>query len=178
VKTRRFNLYKYTYTIDFPVLFLFFGVFLDIISTTLFVVLRVGTEANFILKELIPISIWFIPIYLLSSNAVFVPFLSKVLRKTLSYTFGFVNGLLGLNNFSLVVFKYAFLVDTIGFYNLNILFFIFGLTIFIYFVKKEKLDKKETISTCLKLVLYLIFLVLIQSLYMVIPTFARAPLRS
>jgi len=174
VKTRRFKIDKYTYTIDFPVFLLFFGVFLDMISTTLFVVLRVGTEANFILRELIPISIWFIPIYLLSSNAVFVPFLSKVLRNTLGYTFGFVNGLLGLNNFSLVLFKNAFLVDTIGLYNLIILFVVFGFTIFVYFVKKEKLDKKETISTCLKLFLYLLFLGLIQFLYMVIPTFARA----
>jgi len=174
VKTRRFKIDKYTYTIDFPVFLLFFGVFLDMISTTLFVVLRVGTEANFILRELIPISIWFIPIYLLSSNAVFVPFLSKVLRKTLGYTFGFGNGLLGLNNFSLVLFKNAFLVDTIGLYNLIILFVVFGFTIFVYFVKKEKLDKKETISTCLKLFLYLLFLGLIQFLYMVIPTFARA----
>ena len=178
VKTRRFKIGKYTCTVDFPVLFLFFGVFLDIISTSLFVVLKVGTEANFILKELIPISIWFIPIYLLSSNAVFVPFLSKVLRKTLGYTFGFVNGLLGLNNFSLVIFKNAFLVDTIGFYNLIILFVVLGFTIFVYFVNKEKLDKKETIYTCLKLVLYLIFLGLIQFLYVVIPTFARAPLGS
>jgi hypothetical protein len=143
VKTHRVNIFKFTYTIDFPVLLLFFAVFLDIISTSLFVGLNVGTEANFILKDLISISIWFIPVYLLSTNAVFVPFLSDVLRKTFSYTFGLVSIFLGLNNFSLLMFNYAVLIDTIGFNAMVILFVLFGLTIFVYFVKKEKMKKKR-----------------------------------
>jgi hypothetical protein len=143
VKTHRVNIFKFTYTIDFPVLLLFFAVFLDIISTSLFVGLNVGTEANVILRELISISIWFIPVYLLSTNAVFVPFLSDVLRKTFSYTFGLVSIFLGLNNFSLLMFNYAVLIDTIGFNAMVILFVLFGLTIFVYFVKKEKMKKKR-----------------------------------
>ena len=98
MKTYRIRIYKLTYTVDFPVLLLFFAVFLDIISTILFVILDAGTEANPILRELIKISIWFIPIYLFSTNALFVPFLADTLRKTLSYTFAVVSTLLGANN--------------------------------------------------------------------------------
>lgn len=135
--------------------------------------LNIGREANFILRELISISIWFIPIYLITFNTIFVPFLSKVLRNALSYAFGIVHCLLGVNNFSLILFKNAFLVDPIGFDNLNILFVLMGLTIFIYFIKKEKLNRKDTINSCLKLFLYLLFLVLIQYMYSVIPTIFR-----
>jgi hypothetical protein len=130
--------------------------------------LNVGTEANVILRELISISIWFIPIYLLSTEAVFVPFLSDILRKTFSYTFGFVSILLALNNFSLVIFNYAFLVNTVGFNTIVILFVLFGLTIFVYFVKKEKMNKKRMLSTCLNLFLFCVFLALIHSLFIVI----------
>jgi len=168
VKTYRFDLYHLVYTIDLPVLFMFFGVFLDIISTSLFVGLNVGTEANFILKELIPISIWFIPIYLFSTNALFVPFLSNVLRKTFCYNLGLVSILFALNNFSLVIFKNAFLVDTIGYNNLLILYFLFGLTIFVYLLKKDKLNKKEIIFTGLKLFLFILFLGFIQFLFLAI----------
>lgn len=168
MKTYRFDLYHLVYTIDLPVLFMFFGVFLDIISTSLFVGLNVGTEANFILKELIPISIWFIPIYLFSTNALFVPFLSNVLRKTFCYNLGLVSILFALNNFSLVIFKNAFLVDTIGYNNLLILYFLFGLTIFVYLLKKDKLNKKEIIFTGLKLFLFILFLGFIQFLFLAI----------
>ena len=168
MKTYRFDLYQLVYTIDLPVLFMFFGVFLDIISTSLFVGLNVGTEANFILKELIPISIWFIPIYLFSTNALFVPFLSNVLRKTFCYNLGLVSILFALNNFSLVIFKNAFLVDTIGYNNLLILYFLFGLTIFVYLLKKDKLNKKEIIFTGLKLFLFILFLGFIQFLFLAI----------
>jgi hypothetical protein len=157
-----------TYTIDFPVLLLFFAVFLDVISTSLFVTLNVGTEANFILKDLIAISIWFIPIYLLSTNALFIPFLSDLLRKTFSYTFGFVSISLALNNFSLLIFNNALLVDTLGFSAMVIVFVLFGLAIFVYLVKKEMLNRKEIVSKCLNLFLFCIFLGLLQSLFIFI----------
>lgn len=168
MKTHRIDFYKLTYTIDSPVLLLFFAVILDIISTSLFVGLNAGTEANPILRELISITIWFIPIYLFLTNAVFVPFLSDVLRKTFSYTFGVFSILLGLNNFSLLKFNYAFLIDTIGFNIMLILFVLFGLTIFVYFLKKEKMNKKEVMSTCLKLLRFVLFLGLIHSLFIII----------
>jgi hypothetical protein len=168
VRSFKLKLCRFTYTIDFPVLFLFFSVFLDIISTSLFVGLNVGTEANFILKDLISISIWFIPFYLLSTNAVFVPFLSNVLRKTFSFTFGLLSIFLGLNNFSLVIFDYAVLIDTIGFNVLVLMCGLFGLTIFIYFVKKENMNKKETLSTGFSLFLFCVFLALIHFLFIVI----------
>lgn len=138
MRSLKIKLYKLTYTIDFLVLFLFFAVFLDIISTSIFVGLNVGTEANFILKDLISISIWFIPVYLFSTNAFFVPFLSDILRKTFSITLGLLSILLGFNNFSLIIFDYAVLVDTIGFNLMLTLCVLFGLTIFVYFIKKEK----------------------------------------
>ena len=156
MKTRRFKVYKYTYTIDFPVIFLFFGVFLDIISTMLFVVLKAGTESHIILKELF------------STNALFIPFLSDILRKALSYTFGLMGLLLALNNFSLVIFRNAFLVDTIGYNPLLIIHVLFGLTLFVYLMKKEKLNNKEIISTCLKLIQFLLCIGLIHSLFVVI----------
>jgi len=169
VKTRRFQLFKWKYTIDFPVVFLFIGVFLDIVSTSLFVVLDAGREANVVLGNLIPISIWFIPVYLISSNAIFVPFLSDVLRKSLSYTFGVVHGLLALNNFSLVLYNNAFVVDTLGFNTVLVLHFLFGISMFVHFVREENLDRQEIQSTVLKLAQYLLFLVLIQAVYFVLP---------
>jgi hypothetical protein len=39
------------------------------------VAFNAGKEAHPILEELIPISIWFIPIYLFITNAFFIPFL-------------------------------------------------------------------------------------------------------
>lgn len=169
MKTRRFQLHRFTYTIDRPVLFLFIGVFLDIVSTALFVVLDAGREANVVLGNLISISIWFIPVYLLTSNTIFVPFLSDVLRKSLSYTFGVVHGLLALNNFSLVLYNNAFVVDTLGYNTVLVLHFLFGLMMFVYFVREENLKRKEIGSTVLKLVLYLLFLGLIQAAYYFVP---------
>ena len=168
MKTYKVDLYNLTYTIDLPVLFLFFGVFLDIISTSLFVVLNVGSEANLILKELIPISIFFIPIYLFSTGALFIPFLSNVLRKSFSYTFGLISILFALNNFSLVIFRNAFLVDTFGYNNLLILYFLFGLTIFVYFVIKDNLNKREILFTALKLFLFVLFIGFIHLLFLAI----------
>jgi hypothetical protein len=43
----------------------------------LFVTLGSGREAYIIFDELISVSIWFIPIYLLASNPVYVPFLPR-----------------------------------------------------------------------------------------------------
>ena len=172
MKIHRFKFYNLIYTVDFPVLFLFCCNFLDIISTFLFVSMNSGTESNFILKELISISIWFIPIYLFTSIAVFVPFLSKALRKTVSYTFGMVNLLLGLNNISLVVFNYAFLIDSLGFDTMIILFVLVGLTIFFYFVKKQNMNRTEVLSKFLKLFLFVLFLGLIQAFFAVIPLVA------
>jgi hypothetical protein len=168
MKNHKIKLYTFTYTIDFLVLFLFFAVFFDIISTSFFVGLNVGTEPNFILEDLISISFWFIPIYLLSTNAIFIPFLSSVLRKTLCFSLGLLSLLLGVNNFSLVLFDYAVLIDTIGFNLLVILCVLLGLTIFFHFLKKEKINKKEMITTSLKLFLFCLFLALIHFLFITI----------
>ena len=169
VKTRRFQLHRFTYTVDLPVLFLFIGVFLDVVSTSLFVVLDAGREANVVLGNLISISVWFIPVYLLTSNAIFVPLLSDVLRKSLSYSFGVVHGLLALNNFSLILYNNAFVVDTLGYNTVIVLHFLFGISMFVYFVREKKLNQKEIKSTVLKLVLYLLFLGLIQAVYFALP---------
>ena len=168
MSVHRFKLFTLTYTIDFPVLFLFLGVLLDIISTSLFVALDAGTEAHIILKELIPISIWFIPVYLFATNAAFVPFLPGVLRKTLSYTIGLSSLLFAMNNFSLVLFRNAFLVDAIGYTPVMITFVLFGLTLFVYLMKKEKLSQKEVVSTCLKLLQFMLFIGVVHSLFVVI----------
>ncbi len=172
MKIYRFKFFNFTYTVDFSVLFLFCCNFLDIISTCLFVGLNVGTESNVILKELILISIWFIPVYFFSSVTVFVPFLSEVLRKTFAYTFGIVSLFLGLNNFSLLIVNYAFLIDSVGFNNLVILFVLVGLTIFVGFIKKQKLNRAEALSKFLKLFLFVLFLGLIQALFAIIPLLA------
>ncbi len=163
-----FRLNKYTYTIDFPVLFLFLGVSLDIISTFLFVALNAGIESHPILKELISISIWFIPLYLFITNAFFIPFLPIVLRKTLSYTIGTSSVLFAMNNFSLILFRKAFLIDTVGYTSTIIIFVLFGLTLFFYYMKKKRMNKKEITSTLSTLLFYLIFLGLIQTVFMLI----------
>jgi uncharacterized membrane protein len=132
------------------------------------VALDAGTEAHIILKELIPISVWFIPVYLFTTNAAFVPFLPDVLRKTLSYTIGLSSLLFAMNNFSLVLFGNAFLVDTIGYTPVVIIFVLLGLTLFVFLMKKEKLSQKQVVSTCLKLLQFLLFLGVIHSLFVVI----------
>jgi len=165
MKTYKVTFYKLMYTIDIPVLLMFLATFLDIVSTWLFVGLEVGTEANPILSRLISISTWFIPIYLLFTYAAFVPFLSDVLRKTFGYTIGLVGTLLGLNNFSLVLFGYAFIIDTVGFNILLALFLVFGLSTFTYFVRKGKLGRKELISICVKLALFVLLLCSVQALF-------------
>lgn len=167
MKSHKINLKNFTVTIDFPVLMLFFAVFLDTISTLIFVGLTIGTETNPILKNLISISIWFIPIYLFLTNAVFVPFLSKIPRKTLSYTFALVSITLSVNNFSLVLLNQAILIDTIGFTNMAILFGLFGLSLFGYFFKNEK-DRKKKFSICIELFGFLGFIGLIQFLFLII----------
>jgi len=168
VKTYSVELYKVTYTIDFYVLILFFSVSLDIISTLLFIIGNSGSEANVILKELIPLYIWFAPVYLFLTNAFFIPFLSTFLRKTFSYTFSIISILLTLNNFSLILFKNAFLVDTIGFKNLLILFFLIGISIFVYFTRKDDLNKKEILFSTFKLCLFVLFISLIHLLFFII----------
>ena len=137
-------------------------------STSFFVGLNIGTEANIILKKLIPISIWFVPFYLFTTNALFVPFLSNILRKTCSYTFGLVGILFALNNFSLVIFNNAFLVDTLGYNTLLILYLLFGLTIFVYLIQKDDQNVTEIIFTGLKLFLFVLFLVFVHFLFFAI----------
>lgn len=169
MRPRVFKFHTFTYTVDLPVLVLFAGAFLDIVSTMLFVALGVGREANIILGTLISVSIWFIPVYLLTSNTVYVPLLPGILRKTLGYTFSLVHTLLALNNFSLIFFNNAFLVDTIGFNNLNRMFVFLGLSYFVYLLRDQKLGRKEAFSMTFKLGLYLVFLVCVQVLYAFIP---------
>jgi hypothetical protein len=72
-----YKIFKHPYTIDFPVIFLFLGVSFDILSTLLFVALEAGVEAHPILKELISVSIWFIPFYLFIGNAFFYTVFTK-----------------------------------------------------------------------------------------------------
>jgi len=165
---RVYKLNKFTYTIDFPVLFLFMGVSLDIVSTFLFVVLNAGREAHPILGELISVSIWFIPVYLFTTNAFFVPFLSDVLRKTLSYSIGLSGVLFSLNNFSLVLFSNAFLVDNIGYAPMILIFVLFGFILFFYYVKIEKFNKADIKNAFLQLFFYVIFIGLVNVLFFVI----------
>jgi hypothetical protein len=167
MKSYKINLNNSTFTIDFPVLLLFLAVFLDTLSTLSFIGLNIGTEANPVLKNLISISIWFIPIYLFSTNAVFVPFLSKIPRKTLSYTFSLVSIVLSVNNFSLVLLKQAIVIDIIGFTNMVILFGLFGFLLFGYFLKTET-DGKQKLSIWIELLGFLIFIGLIQFLFLII----------
>lgn len=166
MRVYKFN--KFKYTIDFPVLFLFVGVFLDIVSTFLFVAMNAGREVHPILGELIAISIWFIPFYLFITNAFFVPFLPDVLRKTLSYTIGLSGVLFAMNNFSLVLFRNAFLVDTIGYTPMIIIFVLLGLILFFYFIKLDKLNNEDIAAMFLKLFFYILFIGLINSLFVVI----------
>jgi len=172
MKPVRINIYKLTYTIDLPVLLLFVAVSIDIISTTLFVSLGAGVEKNPILGKLIDISIWFIPVYLLVADAVFIPFLSNTLRKTFSYAFAFISIVLAVNNFSLIFFDSAFLIDTIGFNGTVILLILFSLAIFAYFLLKENTGKHDVLYTCLKFILFILFIILIHFLFFVITWFA------
>lgn len=169
MKTHKFVLRQFTYTIDFPILMLFFGNFLDIISTSLFVLLNTGTEANFILKDLISISIWFIPVYLLfSTNSVFIPFLSEVLRKTFGYTFGLMSILFGLNNFSLLIFNYAVLLENVSYNTTLLLYFLLGLPMFVYFIKNQKMNKKQIMTSSLKLVIFISSIALSNFIFIII----------
>ena len=163
-----YKFHNYTYTIDFPVLFLFLGVSLDIVSTFLFVALNAGREAHPILGQLISVSIWFIPVYLFTTNALFVPFLSDVLRKTLSYSIGLSGVLFSLNNFSLVLFRNAFIVDTIGYAPMIIVFILFGFLLLFYYIKQERLGNSEIINLFLELFYYVMFIGLVNGLFFVI----------
>jgi hypothetical protein len=164
---RVYNFNKFTYTIDFPVLFLFVGVSLDVVSTFLFVVLDVGREMHPILGELITISVWFIPCYLFITNAFFVPFLSDIPRNTLSYTMGLSGFLFSSNNFSLVLFDSAFIVDKIGYTQVIIIFALFGFILFFYFIKMDQIGSKDIVNNLLELFNYVIFIGLINLLFIV-----------
>jgi len=165
---RVYEVHKLSYTIDFPVLFLFGGVSLDIVSTLLFVALNAGREAHPILGELISVSIWFIPVYLFTTNAFFVPFLSGVLRRTLSYAIGLSGVLFSMNNFSLVLFRNAFLVDNIGYTPLIIIFVLLGFIIFFYYIKVEKLNPRDIVNNFLQLFFYVIFIGIVNVLFFLI----------
>jgi hypothetical protein len=115
------------------------------------VTLNAGIEAHPILGELITISTWFVPFYLFITNAFFIPFLSEILRKTLSYTIGLSGVLFSMNNFSLVLFRNAFLVDTIGYTPLILIFVLLGFFLFFYFIKLERLNNKDVIKLFLEL---------------------------
>jgi hypothetical protein len=104
----------------------------------------------------------FIPIYLLATDAIFIPFLSNVLRNTFSYTFTFLSIVLAVNNFSLIIFDSAFIIDTIVFNAIAILITLFCFAILAYFIVKKKLNIKETVLTCLKLFLFVLFVGLIH----------------
>ena len=162
MKPIKINFFKLTYTIDLPVLLLFIAVSLDIISTTLFVVLGAGFEVNLILGKLIDISIWFIPIYLFATDALFIPFLSGILRKSFSYALAFLSIAFAINNFSLILFDFALVIDTIGYNASVIITVLIGLSIFAYLIIKERLNKREILFTCLKLVLFSIFIGLVH----------------
>jgi hypothetical protein len=98
----------------------------------------------------------------------FIPFLSDILRKTLSYTIGLSGILFSMNNFSLVLFKNAFLVDTIGYAPKIIIFVLFGFFLFFYFIKLDKLNNTDIINIFLELFYYVSFIGLIHSLFMFI----------
>lgn len=164
MKVYRIN--KLTYTIDSPMLFLFIGVTLDIISTFLFVALNAGREMHPVLGKLISISIWFIPFYLFITNAFFVPFLPRVLRMTLGYTIGLSSILFAVNNFSLVLFRNAFLVDFIGYVPIIVIFFIAGFILFFYFIKLENHDKQDITNIFFKLFIYITFIGLINLIFL------------
>lgn len=173
MKTRKIQFSHLSYTIDTSIVILFIAVTLDVISTTFFIALDVGYEANDILRDLIRISMWFIPLYLYITDGFFIPFISdELLRKTLSYTFSLLSLVLAINNFSLILFSSAFLIDWLGFYGSVILFVVFGVSLFIFLLIKEKRDTKETLITCLKLLLYLVFFGLLNLLFMVIGNLA------
>ena len=168
MKSIKINISKLTYTIDLPVLVLFIAVSLDIISTTLFAGLGAGVEKNPILSRLVEVSIWFIPVYLLATDAIFIPFLSSILRKTFSIAFTLISIFLAVNNFLLIVFGTAFLIDTIGFNAIVLLLILLGLATFAYFITKEKLGKKEILITCIKFILFILFIASIHLLFWVV----------
>jgi len=162
------NVFRLTYTIDFPVILLFAAVSLDIISTTLFIGLGAGVEKNPVLGKLIDMSIWFVPVYLFATDAIFIPFLSDILRKAFSFTFTLISIILAVNNFSLILFDSAFLIDTIGFNGIVIVLVLSGIAVFVYLLKQAKLSKKECLLTCVKFILFILFIVSIHFMFWVI----------
>lgn len=165
MKPAHINIGRLTYTIDLPVVLLFAAVSADIISTTLFIGLDAGVETNPVLARLVDISIWFVPVYLFTADAVFVPFLSTTLRKTFSYAFALVSIVLAVNNFSLILFDSAFLIDAAGFGGAVLFLVLSGLALFFYFLKKANLNKKEALFTCMKFILFILFVVLIHFVF-------------
>ena len=152
------KLARLTYTIDLPVILLFIAVGLDSISTTMFLSLDAGVEANATLNQLIGISIWLVPVYLFMLEAVFVPFLSRLLRHTFSYTFATLSVALAVNNFSLILFGNAFIIDNIGFNGFLISVVAFGLALFGFLLFRAGLSKRDILYTGLKFLLYLLFI--------------------
>ena len=84
MKPVRIHISKISYTIDLPVLALFIAVWLDIISTTMFIGLGAGVEKNPILSRLVEVSIWFVPVYFTGDRShlhtLFVPHPQKNIR--------------------------------------------------------------------------------------------------
>lgn len=172
MKIIQIKVFKLTYTIDLPVLLLFITVSLDVISTMLFVSLTTGVEKNPILSKLIDASIWFIPIYLFMTDALFIPFLSKILRRTFCYSLSLVSIVLAVNNFSLIIFDSAFLIDFFGFNTIVAAAVLFGFAVFAFFLKRERLNNREVILMGLKLVAFILFLGSIHLMFLLLPLFA------
>jgi FtsH-binding integral membrane protein len=86
----------------------------------------------------------------------FIPFLPSVLRKSLSYTLGLSSFLFALNNFSLIFFRNAFLVDKIGYTPTIFVFILCFFILLVYYIWKEKRKKQEIYSTIGMLLIYLI----------------------
>ena len=166
MKPFKLTIFGFTYTIDLAVIVLFAAVSIDIISTFLFVNLNAGVEQNHILATLIDISIWFIPVYLLATDAIFIPFLSSIIRRAFSYAFALISIVLAVNNFSLVILDSAFLIDTIGFNGIVIFLVLSGFGIFAYFLTKEKLDRKEIQHQILKFFLFILFIIMVHLVFL------------
>jgi hypothetical protein len=82
--------------------------------------------------------------------------------------FGLMGISLSMNNFSLLLFNSAFLIDTIGYTPLLLIFILTGLVLYGYQIKKQQLNKTEILLTTQKLVLFLLFLGLIHFLFFII----------
>ena len=143
------NFKKLKPTFDFAVIFMIFGVLLDVITTILFVVLDLGFEKNELLARLIDVSIVFVPIYLLI-HILIAPFFGVILRKSFAYYFGIRGLLYGLNNLSLIFWNNAFIMDNLGILLSEIIFALIGLSLFAYFSYKHYFGKRELVISAFK----------------------------